>query len=119
MMLAIMGAFVWANATQDLAQFGTVEHVASDGSVKSNPICLYGMIFATAVGVIIAAAMLGRAERLVIVAGDNAERDGYADPIAPVTRAARSGCGTAFAWLAGLGVVGMVIWIFSVVAGGT
>lgn len=113
---AVALAFAWAVQTQDLAQFGTVQHLASDGTVKENPVCLFGMIGIVAVFIVVAAAMLRRSERKVIEAGDVAEQHG-GDPIAPVTKAARSGCASGFALLALLAVCGVLAWIFSVVGG--
>ena len=96
--LAVGVFFVWAQLTQDLEQFGTVQHVR-DGQVKSNPICTLAMIGASVAMFLAVMVAFHGAQKEVVKVGARAERHG-GDPIAPVTKAARSGCGTAFALLA-------------------
>jgi len=103
-MLAVAASFVWATQTQDLTQFGTVTHQAMDGTMKENPICLFGMIGVVGLFVIVAAVMLTRAEK-------KASDDVLLAPVA------KAGCGKVFAMLAGLFVCGLLTWIFSMVGG--
>ena len=103
-MLAVGALFVWANATVELSQFGTVQHVGRDGTVKTNPTAILVMIAATAVGIVIVAAMLTRAEK-------KAQDDILLAPVA------KAGCGTGLAMLAVLGVCGLLGTIAAMMGG--
>jgi len=103
-MLATMTGFAWV--------------VLTVPGVAGAPICLYGMMVVVATGLVVVASKVRQSEKGVILAGDVAERDGYADPIAPVTKAVRRGCGTGLVMLAFLAVAGIMVWVGSATIGG-
>ncbi len=113
----IMVAFVVTAVIVDLDQFGTVQHLSSDGTVKENSIVALAMIVILCGCVVVVSVMLARAEKKVIKAGARAESQG-GDPIAPVTQTARSGCGTGLAMLAVLAVASILTALFSLLTGG-
>lgn len=104
--LAIGALFAQANATVDLAQFGTVTHERA-GETHENPIALFAMIGIVAVMIFVTAVMLARAEKKA------AEKSAPDDIL--VSSVAKAGCGTGLGMLAVLATCGLLAWIFAMV----
>ena len=100
--IALFFMFAWLSLP--LEELGTVQHLGSDGTVKTNSVATLIMIFILCCFAVVVAVMLTRAEK-------KASDDVLLAPVA------KHGCLTAFAWLSGLGVCGLLVWIVSMVGG--